>query len=222
MLTAELAVPEPSVPYTGIMTAERQPVGRRRDSRVDHAILTATRHLLATVGYQALTVDGIAAQARVGKAAIYRRYASKQEVVLAAAVQDEDITVAPDTGSLAGDLRALVGVIVASLTTPTIHAAMPGLLADLAAKDSDAARTATTFLAAKRALIEEVLDRATRRSELAARPDSRVVHALLFGPIFAWLFLFRQDSSDELAATVAQLATAALTATGTPQLSALK
>lgn len=199
------------------MTAERQPAGRRRDSRVDHAILTATRHLLASVEYRALTVDGIAAQAGVGKAAIYRRYASKQEVVLAAAVQDEDIAVAPDTGSLAGDLRALVGVIVASLTTPTIYAAMPGLLADLAAEGSDAARAAATFFAAKRALIEEVLDRATRRGELAARPDSHVVYALLFGPVFAWLFLFRQGGSDELAATMAQLATAALTATGAPR-----
>lgn len=194
------------------MSPERQPLGRRRDSRVDHAILDATRDLLTDRGYAALTVDGVASHAGIGKAAIYRRYATKQEMVFAAAIHDMAPSVPPDSGSLVGDLQVLIGLILASLSTPATFAAMPGLLADLAADEALAARFTRTFLTAERDLIAEILQRAVHRGDLSALPDLDLAHGMLLGPIFAWLFLLRlgSDSTAEHAAGLAQLAAAAL------------
>jgi AcrR family transcriptional regulator len=177
---------------------------------VDHAVLTATRDLLVEVGYAALTMDAVAARAGIGKAAIYRRYATKQEMVFAAAVHGRELTVPADTGSLRGDLTLLVRDIVGSLSGPVTSAALPGLFADVTGDSTVAARFAGTFLAAERAYITEVLDRAERRGELARRPDLEVMHALLLGPVFAWLFLLSQPNRHDLADRLAELLAAAL------------
>lgn len=193
------------------MSSGAQRVGRPRDSRVDHAILAATRELLAEVGYAALTMDAVAARAGIGKAAIYRRYATRQEMVFAAAVHGRALTIPADTGSLRGDLTLLVRDIVASLGGPVTSAALPGLFADVTRDPGLAARFAETFVAAEQAYISEVLDRAGRRGELVRRPGLEVVHALLLGPVFAWVFLLGRPARHDLPDTLAELVTAALT-----------
>jgi AcrR family transcriptional regulator len=200
--------------YPGTMTSEPQRGGRPRDSRIDHAILAATRELLAEAGYAALTMDAVAARAGIGKAAIYRRYATKQEMVFAAAVHGRKLRIPADTGSLRGDLTQLIAVIVASLNGPVTAAALPGLFSDVAADSALAARFAETFIAAEQAHIAEVLDRAVRRGELAHQPELDLVHALLLGPVFAWLFMMRKRAGRNLPAALAGLVTAALTAGG--------
>ena len=74
-------------------------VGRLDRSR-DPAILNAALAALTENGYDATNMDDIAARAGVGKAAIYRRWSSK-----AALITDDN---APDTGSLAGDIEAVI------------------------------------------------------------------------------------------------------------------
>jgi AcrR family transcriptional regulator len=55
---------------------------RRRGAALEQAIYQATLHELATTGYAGLTMDGVARRAETGKAALYRRWASKKELVL--------------------------------------------------------------------------------------------------------------------------------------------
>jgi AcrR family transcriptional regulator len=57
---------------------------RRRGEVLEHALYEATLAELAEVGYGGLTMEGIAARARTGKAALYRRWASKCELAHAA------------------------------------------------------------------------------------------------------------------------------------------
>jgi AcrR family transcriptional regulator len=59
---------------------------RRRGEVLEHALYEATLAELAAVGYGGLSMEGIAARARTGKAALYRRWASKCELVHAALV----------------------------------------------------------------------------------------------------------------------------------------
>ena len=61
--------------------------GRPRSEEAHQAILAATLELLAEGGYSALTVEGVAARAGVGKATIYRRWASKLPLVIEASKQ---------------------------------------------------------------------------------------------------------------------------------------
>jgi AcrR family transcriptional regulator len=74
---------------------------------VDESILSSTLLLLGEVGYAQLTMEQVAARARVGKASLYLRWPSKVALV-ADAVQrlSPDLVPAiPDTGSLPGDMR---------------------------------------------------------------------------------------------------------------------
>jgi AcrR family transcriptional regulator len=169
--------------------------GRRRDIRVDEAVAEATRQVLAETGYARLTVDAVARRARVGKAAIYRRYASRAEMVFAA-VSGRDDAPLPDAGSLHADLVALVDRLLEAFGAPAARQAIPGLLSDVRADPGLAERFRTALVARERPNILAVLDRAVARGEMAARPDPQLVHALLLGPVFAALFLVKLDPAD--------------------------
>jgi AcrR family transcriptional regulator len=96
-----------------IDTEHEEPVrrGRKRDLTRDGAILDAALEVLAEVGYEGMTMDMVATRAKAGKATVYRRWASKPELVLDAVARMKraqvDLDQLPDTGSLRGDLVAL-------------------------------------------------------------------------------------------------------------------
>src|SRR5919199_170618 len=90
--------------------------GRPRDPSRDGVIRKAILRLLADVGYGALTMDAVAAQAGVGKATIYRRWRTKEDLVVDTIAELHHLDSAPpDTGSLEGDLRALLHAVVAGI-----------------------------------------------------------------------------------------------------------
>ncbi|MGW7425145.1 TetR/AcrR family transcriptional regulator [Streptomyces sp. NPDC054813] len=81
---------------------------RRRGAVLERAILDAALEQLSTVGWNGLTMEGVAAGAQTGKAAVYRRWSSKEELV-ADALQAglPRLEEAPDLGSVREDLLAL-------------------------------------------------------------------------------------------------------------------
>ncbi|WP_254699034.1 TetR/AcrR family transcriptional regulator [Rhodococcus sp. SGAir0479] len=91
--------------------AEVRP-GRPRDSVREGEILACVLELLAEVGYDAVTFEAVARRARSSKATLYRRWGTKQEMVVAA-VKAGPASAGPgaviDTGTLRGDLLALCG-----------------------------------------------------------------------------------------------------------------
>jgi AcrR family transcriptional regulator len=88
-------------------------------------VLEATRDLLVEVGYERLTVDGIAARAGVSKMTIYRWWSAKAEIVAEATLSGA-ITIEPmqfpDTGDLAVDLRTWIRAVVATPLSPEVSA----------------------------------------------------------------------------------------------------
>src|SRR5918999_1622437 len=91
--------------------------GRPRDPSRDDVIRAAILQLLGEVGYGALTMDAVAAEAGFGKATIYRRWRTKQDLVVDT-ISDLNRAEAstPDTGSLEGDLRQMLRSLVAVVT----------------------------------------------------------------------------------------------------------
>jgi AcrR family transcriptional regulator len=87
-------------------------LGRKRDHTRDPEILEAALDVLAETGYDGMTVDMVAARAKAGKATLYRRWPSKSELVLDAVAcmkkSDVDLSNLPDTGTLRGDLIAMI------------------------------------------------------------------------------------------------------------------
>jgi AcrR family transcriptional regulator len=90
----------------GVATA--QTASRRRGAVLERAILDAALEQLGTVGWNGLTMEGVAAAAQTGKAAVYRRWPSKEDLVadaLRSGLPRSDT--APDLGSVREDLLAL-------------------------------------------------------------------------------------------------------------------
>ena len=195
-------------------SAPARPAGRPREPRVDEAVRAATLELLRERGYGGVTMEGVAARAGVGKAAIYRRFPTKAELVFAAAVHGLELPPPEDTGSLRGDLEALIRRIVALLTRPVAAAAVPGLFADLGSDRELAARFEQTFISPARAVVAAALDQAVARGELRARPDPELVHVLLLGPLFIWVHVLRRPPA-ELAERLAGLVAGALPSAST-------
>src|SRR3982750_1728172 len=94
--------------------------GRPRDPSRDTLIRAPILRLLADIGYGALTMDAVASEAGVGKATISRRWRTKQDLVVDTISDlNRASSTAPDTGSLEGDLRAMLHSFVAVITGPT-------------------------------------------------------------------------------------------------------
>ncbi|MGH3033449.1 MAG: TetR/AcrR family transcriptional regulator [Gaiellaceae bacterium] len=195
------------------MATEERIRGRPREQRVDEAIRRATLELLDEVGYGGLSMEAVATRAGVGKPTVYRRFRSKPELVFTYTIHGLALPPTPDTGSLRGDLRALTQRIVDSLLRPGAAGALPGLLDDLARNSELAERFRASFVASERRLVREILERAVERGELARQPDVDLVHALLLGPVFSWIFLSRNPVKRGLAKQLADHVTSALEAT---------
>jgi AcrR family transcriptional regulator len=86
------------------------PVQRRRGEVLEKALLDAAWAELAESGYDDLTIDAVATRAGTSRAVLYRRWPSKQDLVLATLAQHvkTEFVVAPDTGSLRGDVLAVL------------------------------------------------------------------------------------------------------------------
>lgn len=159
--------------------------GRPRDPSLDHAILRAALDGLADLGYDRLSMDEIAARAHTGKGALYRRWPSKAAVVVAAltAWREQSAPLsAPDTGSLKGDLEAIIASIPDFDDAARQQMAVLVGLAGAASRDAEL-RTALadTLLDRPRRLMRDVLDRAALRGEIAADCQLELVPDIVIG-----------------------------------------
>ncbi|HTQ17067.1 TetR/AcrR family transcriptional regulator [Mycobacterium sp.] len=157
----------------------------RFDPSLDAAILEAALQGLGAHGYDRMSMDDIATRARVGKAAIYRRWSSKAAVVADAIAhwrRGLGPMEPPNTGSLRGDIDAVVAavpdfdeaalstikVIVGVATAAMHHPVLAAALDDLA-------------LSTPRQVIRVVLDQAVARGEIPASRDLSLIPDALLG-----------------------------------------
>lgn len=187
--------------------------GRPRQSRIDRALHDAVHQLVSEIGYPGVTVDAVATRAGVSKAAIYRRHATKTDLVFGALFEDFTEVHLPDTGSLAGDLTVAATELFTAFTRPAAAAAIPALFADAMNKDGPSARLRSAIIASGQADFHALLDRAVARGEVAgSRADADGVHVTLLGTIFAWLFLLQWEPDPALPRRVAEQVARSLTA----------
>jgi AcrR family transcriptional regulator len=123
---AELEADTGAAPATGSPAASVR-LGRKRDHTRDPEILAAAIDVLAETGFEGMTIDMVAARAKAGKATLYRRWPSKADLVLDAVACMKAGTVpavVPDTGTLRGDLIALIKPHSIEEGAKKLHAAM--------------------------------------------------------------------------------------------------
>jgi AcrR family transcriptional regulator len=85
--------------------------GRPRSAQAHKAIIDATLELLAEEGFQGLSIEAVAARAGVGKTTIYRRWSSKEELVMEAIRHVQIDVPVMDTGNFRNDLAALLKTV---------------------------------------------------------------------------------------------------------------
>ena len=170
-------------------------VGRPRDPRVDGAILQATRQLLRERNYAGLRVTEVAARAGVTPPTVRLRWRTKAELVHDALFRRMDDQPLSDTGTLAGDVRALVRRAIALYQTPEVQAAALGFSEDLRSQPALRRRLGTRVYRPAVADLRAVIDRAVARGELAAddAPDAATLLHTIVGAVVARLLLFGGD-----------------------------
>lgn len=152
-------------------------MSRRHGAVLERAIASAVLAELADRGYSGITYDGVAARAGTSKPVLYRRWATRAEMVLAAVMTaGTEVVTTPDHGDLAEDLKALLHAMRENFGTG--RATMLGLLAEL--DESSAASIGELISQWGAHLVEPAIGNARNRGELGAGDIPEAVLALPF------------------------------------------
>lgn len=146
-------------------------------------VLEATTALLAERGIDATSIEAIAERSGVAKTTIYRHWPGKAALVVDAIDALAGPVVDPDTGSLAGDLRALARGLAAGLAAGPWADVLPSLIGALQRDPELAARHRETTDARHR-VVRSIVARARARGEIEGRISDDDVIALVAGPLF--------------------------------------
>ncbi|WP_077090550.1 TetR/AcrR family transcriptional regulator C-terminal ligand-binding domain-containing protein [Mycobacterium rhizamassiliense] len=161
-------------------------VGRPRDTRLDHAILTATCELLTTGSYAELSMESVAARAGVGKKTLYRRWPSKAPLVADAVLEayggSGSFPVA-ETGDVRADLQRWLDEHAEFLAEPPNAALVRALVAASAARPADGADLYRQLSAPQLDGLMTRLRRAVADGELRADADLNAVADALIGTL---------------------------------------
>ena len=183
--------------------------------QVTDAITDAAFAELAETGYARTSMDAVARRAGVGKAALYRRWSSKQ-AMLAELIRDKvagSLPPVPDTGSLRTDLKELFATYRDQLAHPLVTQVGTGLLAE-ASHDATLAEVLQTGVAApRRTAARTVLRSAIDRGELPSDLDLELGTDLLIAPLAFRMLVVKGPSGDEYLESLTHAVVAALKAT---------
>ncbi len=163
----------------------RSPTGRGPHRRKDltQRILNAAVELMVEEGYGRCSVDAISAKSGVAKPTIYRRYANRHEIALAALEQRLEVRPVPNYGNLETDLRAMI----AEMLRGQIEGGGIRLLATVVVEEKRhpelLALVRQRWIWPRQKLIKTVLERAKRRGELRSGIDLDVVTTVVWGTV---------------------------------------
>jgi AcrR family transcriptional regulator len=193
-------------PATAAPGPSRKPAGAAvlQPDKTD-AIVTAFYEELTEGGYDRLTMDRVAARAGVGKAALYRRWGSKEQMLaeLVAAVGNDEDAPAPDLGSLRDDLYGWFASAVDLSNDPLLRQVTAYIIA-IARSSPELIQGMRRVPGPDRDSGQVILQRAIDRGELAPDTDMQVALDIITGPIWRRVLI----AGDTLDSDYAQRITA--------------
>lgn len=178
--------------------------GRPRSEEAHQAILDATLALLGEVGYSALTVEGVAQRAGVGKATIYRRWSSKLPLVVeafGALPGFEDV----DAGSLERDLKETLKKYLEAFNTTALGTVFSSLAGERA-HNPELSKLIEPVARARREPFVRIFERARRRGEISSDVDIDLAADLVVGPISVTLFFRGGNPTPRMVDPIVDLA----------------
>lgn len=178
--------------------------GRPRSEEAHQAILDATLELLVEVGFSALTVEGVANRAGVGKATIYRRWPSKLPLIVEAFGQLPGFE-ERDTGNLADDLKQMLQRYLEVFNSTALSAVLPSLAGERFHNPELSVLFEPVTMNRRRPLIG-AFERAKARGEIANDIDLELASDLVVGPIAVALFFKGGRLKPEMVGPMVDLA----------------
>jgi AcrR family transcriptional regulator len=160
--------------------------GRPLDPQVSDAVLDAALALLTREGFARMTMEAVAAEAGVGKPALYRRFGSKAELVVAAIDTRLGPIEPPDLGDAIAEMRIAMEGLPAD--AEGYLALIGGLMAERTHHPQLIAAFRDTILTPRRAIVTEVIRRGQARGELRDDVDPVTALDLFAGQILARAF----------------------------------
>lgn len=147
-------------------------------------VLSTTLDLLTEAGLGELTIDDISRRSGVAKTTIYRHWPNRSALVIDACSRMSDAEEAPpDTGSLEGDLRAIL-TNIAELLAGARWSSIVTSIVDVAERDPEFAEVHARIQRGHAAPLRRALDRAALRGEIPSIADRNAIAAALLGPLF--------------------------------------
>jgi AcrR family transcriptional regulator len=167
--------------------------------------LKAARELVNEIGFDAVTMEGIAARAGVGKTTIYRRWPNKASLVLDAFFEEEvPLNDFPDTGDVREDLRRQMRRFVKELNGP-LGCKISMLLGSGQFDEEMAEAFRARWIEPRRKDARMVLKRAVERGEIRKGVDPEVLLDALYGPIYFRLLAGHASLSQRFADELTEL-----------------
>jgi AcrR family transcriptional regulator len=159
--------------------------GRPRNPAIDAAILSATRELLLEVGYANLAMEAVAARAGISKPTLYLRYPTRAVLVFEAIFGRTKVRATPNTGSIRTDLYEAYDWAVEEFSAPEARAAIPGLLAEVAAGAELAQQVRTVVIGPEYERVRAQMEQAQRHGEIQQNIDLDLVIDAFIGTALA-------------------------------------
>lgn len=153
--------------------------------------------MIQTVGYDTFSIEALAARAGVAKATIYRRWGSKEDLVVAAAARFVSAIPVPDLGDLRRDLSEVLQSDAVLYADPQTAPLLSSLLSAMARSPRIAAAVRAGLVASRETAIARVLERARERGETPANLDVRLAVQFCAGP-FLYRTLVAGETADEV------------------------
>jgi AcrR family transcriptional regulator len=169
--------------------------GRPRSAEADQAITDATIALLEEEGYAAMTMQGVAARAGVSTATLYRRWTSKQDLVVAALQKLVPESDTIDTGSLTSDLDTFLHRAETKLASDEGQL-IKGIIGEAVRNPTLAQALRDGIEQQPHPLIVPMLQRAVERGEIPGLPDMDLAIDLITG-VMNQRWLLRGESMTE-------------------------
>ena len=161
------------------MTTAKGP-GRPRDRAVDEKVLEAAFDLLNENGFAGLSIEAIAVRAGVSKAAIYRRWDSKDELLVDAMTSVIETVEIGETGDVRNDLVEALRGMQLFITDTRAGEVFPWLVGEIAARSQVGLRYGAV-ISRRRELLFGLVERAVQRGDLRADLDVQTALDMLSG-----------------------------------------
>lgn len=191
--------------------SERVP-SAKMNSRVErsrHNVLTTAFELLSEGGVNGFTVDEVARRSGVAKTTIYRHWPTREALVIDACSRMIAEQETPDTGSLEGDITAILTEIAHLLPTANWSFVLPSIV-DTAERNPEFAEIHSRIQRGHAAPLREALQRAIERGELSAQTDVSTIVAALMGPLFYRRWFSREPIDDQFVKAIIKSVLASL------------